>query len=104
MVVHSAQNDLYGVLGCLLHGIYGGSMLEKLLGDEDANWEETEWEKYTELIRIARRRMLSKDFMQREIKELKIKDPLLKTVLLEVGKKRSQRMPLAEMMKLATVQ
>merc|ERR1712087_541080 len=95
-----ARNDLYGTLGSLLDGMYGGSIMEELLEDEDSNWEDTEWAEYTDLIRTARQRVMHKGFMQRELKELKIKDPLLKAVLLQVGKKRSQRMKLVHMMEL----
>merc|ERR1712013_547062 len=98
-----AQNDLYGVLGSLLDGMYGSSIMEELLEDEDSNGEDTEWSEYTDLIRTSRKRMMHKGFMQRELKELKIKDVLLKTALLQVGKKRSQRMKLEKMMELTGV-
>eukprot|EP01084_Bolivina_argentea_P138376 243622_1 len=90
------ENDLYGFIGCLLDGVYGGTIMEELLEEVNKNWEDTEWDAYTDLIRICRRKMTSVKFMEQELNHIKCNDPILRTVLKELGKPRDERMNLQQ--------
>ena len=87
-----------------MDGVYGGSIMEELLEEADENWEETEWNEYGQLIRKCRREMMSDKFMERELNELKLKDGKLRTVLLQIGKRRKDRMTLKEILSLIDIE
>merc|ERR1719229_1082900 len=99
-----AKNDLYGVIGSLLDGMYGGSIMEELLEEEDETWEETEWNEYTNLVRKCRKRMTNEKFMEDELNDMKCEDAVLRTVLKQIGKKRKQRMDLKQIMLLVGIE
>merc|ERR1719382_1945291 len=79
-------NDLYGFIGSLLDGVYGGSIMEELLEEEEENWEDTEWDEYTNLVRRCRKRMCNAKFMKDELDEMKCKDAVMRAVLQQIGK------------------
>eukprot|EP00486_Rosalina_sp_Unknown_P013202 CAMPEP_0201592654 /NCGR_PEP_ID=MMETSP0190_2-20130828/190488_1 /ASSEMBLY_ACC=CAM_ASM_000263 /TAXON_ID=37353 /ORGANISM="Rosalina sp." /LENGTH=669 /DNA_ID=CAMNT_0048051523 /DNA_START=23 /DNA_END=2032 /DNA_ORIENTATION=- len=95
-----ARNDLYGMIGSLLDGVYGGSIMEELLEEADENWEETEWGDYSGLIRKCRNEIMSDKFMEKELNELGLinNDDILRTVLLQIGKKRKDRMTMKQIL------
>eukprot|EP01084_Bolivina_argentea_P106082 189946_1 len=96
----SDENDLYGMIGCVLVGVYGGDMLEELLEEENENWEETEWDQYTDLVRLCRAKMSDRQFMQQEWKYMKCDDKMLEIVLMQIAEPRKKRMTLEEIIEL----
>merc|ERR1719382_2233072 len=91
-------NDLYGFIGSLLDGVYGGSIMEELLEEEQENWEETEWDEYTDLVRLCRKKMSCVKFMEQELDDMKCTDAILRTVLMQIAKPRKERMSLEQLM------
>lgn len=99
-----AQNDLYGFLGSLFDGVYGGSIIEELLEEIDEEWEEADWADYTGLVRRCRRRIMTRGFMEERLNAMKCKDAILKTVLLQLEKPRKQRMTLKQLLLMVDIQ
>ena len=98
--IYSANNDLYGVIGSLFDGIYGGSIMEELLEEENEEWEDTDWPEYTQLIRTCRAQVMEDGFMENELEELGVTDPVLQTALIQVGRRRKHRVTLDELVDL----
>ena len=96
----SARNDLYGVLGSLLDGMYGGSIMEELLEEENEEWEDTDWPEYTKLIRLCRAKQMEDGFMQNELEDMGCDDPVLQTALMQIGRRRKHRITLSELVDL----
>merc|ERR1712130_765829 len=91
-------NDLYGFIGSLLDGIYGGSIMEELLEEEDEEWEDTEWDEYTTLVRICRQKMTDIAFMEKELNDMKCNDDVLRVIVMELAKPRKDRMELEDLL------
>lgn len=93
----SVENDLYGVLGCVLHAVSGRCLLEEQLHQVNPKWQTLDWCEYTDIIRKWQRRVMTTERLENVVDQSLCKnDESLRTIISQLGLPRRERMCLEE--------
>ena len=95
-------------MGCVFDGIIGKSVIEEYMDAANADWNSVGWQEYSDLVRLCRKQITSKvikrelnmvvqNYWNKEKNEDKLriqKQKLVLLIVMELGKKRQNRLNL----------